>query len=66
MSTLKFNLDNPGKKFKLLNATNGGPWHKRHANDQFRSNFDDYKAVGFPYSRNRDMGVCAVYGGPAG
>ncbi len=64
METLKFDLNKEGKKFKLLNATNGGPWHKRHANDQYRSNFADYKAAGIPYSRNHDSAVCGIYGGP--
>ena len=60
METLKFQkTDN---KFKILNATNGGPWHKRHANDQFRSNFEDYKAARIPYSRNHDSCLSEVYG----
>jgi len=45
MQTLNFNLSEKGKKFKILNATNGGPWHKRHATDQYRSNFKAYKAA---------------------
>jgi len=62
METLKFQrTDN---KFKILNATNGGPWHKRHANDQYRSNFEDYKAARMPYSRNHDACLCSTYGGP--
>ena len=64
METLKFNLTREGKKFKILNATNGGPWHKRHATDQYRSNFEDYKAARIPYPRNHDSAVCGVYGGP--
>ncbi len=64
METLKFNLSQEGKKFKILNATNGGPWHKRHANDQYRSNFADYKAARIPYSRNHDSAVQGIYGGP--
>ena len=64
MDILKFNLNKDGNKFKILNATNGGPWHKRHANDQYRSNFADYKAARIPFSRNHDSAVCGVYGGP--
>jgi hypothetical protein len=64
MDILKFDLSADGNKFKILNATNGGPWHKRHANDQFRSNFADYKAARIPYSRNHDSAVCGIYGGP--
>lgn len=64
MQTLRFDLSQEGKKFKILNATNGGPWHKRHTNKQFRSNFADYKAARIPYSRNHDCGVVSVYGGP--
>lgn len=64
METLKFDLSKKYGKFKIMNATNGGPWHKRHATDQFSSNFNDYKAVGFPYSRNHDSGVNEIYGGP--
>lgn len=61
---LKFNLTNPCGNFKSLNGTNGGPWHKRHAVDQFRSNFEDYKKARIPYSRNHDSGVHDIYGGP--
>ena len=64
METLRFNLSQEGKKFKILNATNGGPWHKRHANDQYRSNFEDYKAARIPYSRNHDSAMHGIYGGP--
>ena len=64
MKTLKFDLTKNDGKFKILNATNGGPWHKRHANDQYRSNFVDYKNARIPYSRNHDSNMCGVYGGP--
>ena len=50
MKTLKFDLNQKGNNIKILNATNGGPWHKRHSNDQYRSNFQDYKAARIPYS----------------
>ena len=61
MDVLKFDLTKHGGKFKLLNATNGGPVHKRHATDQARSNFDAYKAARIPYSRNHDSAACGVY-----
>lgn len=64
METLKFDLQKEGNIFKILNATNGGPWHKRHVNDQYRSNFEDYKAARIPYSRNHDSAVHGIYGGP--
>ena len=64
MDILNFDLKNKGNKFKLLNATNGGPWHRRHASDQLRSNFEDYKSARIPYSRNHDSAVCGIYGGP--
>ena len=64
METLKFDLTKEGKPFKILNATNGGPMHKRHAVDQQRSNLKDYKAARIPYSRNHDSGVLVAYGGP--
>ena len=65
MQTIRFDLKNPGKAFKPLNATNGGPWHKRHATDQWRSNFKAYQAARMPYSRNHDSNICgSVYGGP--
>ena len=64
METLKFDLNKTEGKFKILNATNGGPWHTRHATDQYRSNFEDYKAARFPYTRNHDSGVNGIYGGP--
>ena len=64
MELLKFDLSHAGRKFKTLNATNGGPWHKRYTNDQFHSNFKDYKAARIPYSRNHDSALHAIYGGP--
>ncbi len=63
MNTLKFDLTSKGESFKRMNATNGGPWHKRHAQSQFRSNLEDYKAARIPYSRNHDSNI-GVYGGP--
>lgn len=63
MENLIFNVKEKAGKFKLLNATNGGPWHKRHAEDQFRSNFEDYKKARIPYSRNHDSSFCSIYGG---
>lgn len=65
METLHFDLHQPLGGFKVLNATNGGPWHRRHAADQWRSNFADYKAARIPYSRNHDSNLSStIYGGP--
>jgi len=64
MNELKFDLNKKYGAFKPLNATNGGPWHKRHAADQYRSNFEEYKAARIPYSRNHDSGVNDIYGRP--
>ena len=64
METLKFDLSKTAGKFKILNATNGGPWCKRHATDQLRSNFESYKEAKFPYSRTHDSGLTSQYGGP--
>ena len=64
MENLRFDLTKREGKFKILNATNGGPMYKRHATEQFRSNYTTYKEVGFPYTRNHDSGVCAAFGGP--
>lgn len=64
MEKLFFNTANTYGKFKILNATNGGPWHKRHAEDQYRTNFNDYKNARIPYSRNHDSAMCGIYGGP--
>lgn len=64
METLRFDLTKKQGTFKVLNATNGGPWHKRHATDQWRSNFSDYKAARIPYSRNHDSAIHGIYGGP--
>lgn len=65
METLKFDINKRLSVFKPLNATNGGPWHKRHANDQWRSNFEDYKRARIPYSRNHDSNLSgSIYGGP--
>ena len=64
MNVLKFDLTKASDEFKLLNATNGGPWYRRHAVDQPRSNFEAYKAARIPYTRNHDSAVCGAYGGP--
>lgn len=64
MNTLKFDLTKKEGNFKILNATNGGPWHKRHATDQYRSNFEAYKTAKIPYSRNHDSCSMGIYGGP--
>ena len=65
MDTISFDLTKRVGKFKPLNAVNGGPWHKRHANDQWRSNMDDYKRARIPYTRNHDSNLAgSVYGGP--
>lgn len=64
MNVLKIDAQKKLGKFKVLNATNGGPWHKRHANDQYRTNFEAYKEARIPYSRTHDSGVVNIYGGP--
>ncbi len=64
MKTLKFDLNKNFGKFKILNATNGGPFHRRHTNTQFRTNFQEYKDARIPYSRNHDSNFNGVYGGP--
>lgn len=48
MESLRFDLSRKGKAFKILNAVNGGPWHKRCLDDQCRSNLEAYKAARIP------------------
>ena len=65
MEKLTFHLEKSYGKFKILNATNGGPFHKRHTKDQWRTNFQEYKAARIPYSRNHDSNLSgSIYGGP--
>ena len=70
METLKFDLSKKLGKFKLLNATNGGPWTEfpwssRPKSAEDWSNFLDYEAAKIPYSRNHDSNICGLtYGGP--
>lgn len=64
MDILHFDLTKHGARFKPLNATNGGPWHRRYTGDQFRSNFAAYKVARIPFSRNHDSNSCGIYGGP--
>ena len=64
MEKVQFDFEKKYGKFKILNATNGGPWCNRKSTDQLSTNFADYKAVGFPYSRNHDSASFGVYGGP--
>ncbi|MBO4355864.1 MAG: hypothetical protein J5850_03305, partial [Clostridia bacterium] len=65
-NTLIFDRERTYGKFKVLNAVNNGPVYKRHANDQFRSNFEAYKEAKIPYARNHDAAFCADYGGEHG
>ena len=62
--TLKFDTSKPCGPFKFLNGSNGGPFHKRHATDQYRSNFENYKKARIPYSKNHDSGMIPLFGGP--
>lgn len=64
MSTLKFDTKTEYGIFKPLNATNGGPIHKRHVFDQVRSNIKEYESAKIPFSRNHDSNLCASYGAP--
>ena len=64
MEKLRFDLTENAGKFKILNATNGGPIHKRHALNQYRSNLEIFKEARIPYARNHDCGVICEYGGP--
>ena len=64
MDTIRFDLSRNDGAFKIMNATNGGPFHKRHVNDQYRSNFVDYKAARMQYARNHDSAANGIYGGP--
>lgn len=64
MNTLEFDLTKLGRKFKPLNATNGGPVHVRKPGFRDRDNFIAYKEARIPYTRNHDSGVIMNYGGP--
>ena len=64
MEKLQFDLAQRQGPFKCLNAVNGGPIHKRHATDQFRTNFETYAAARIPYNRNHDAARFDIYGGP--
>ena len=63
MEVLRFDLTKKTGAFKPLNAVNNGPCHKRHASDQYRSNFDTYKAARIPFARNHDAAFSPIYGG---
>ncbi|MBE6645191.1 MAG: hypothetical protein E7612_07435 [Ruminococcaceae bacterium] len=63
MENIKFDLSKTYGNFRAMNAVNNGPIHKRHANDQSRSNLEDYKAARIPYARNHDASYCSSYGG---
>ncbi len=63
MNTLHFDLTKTYGTFKPLNAVNNGPIYKRHANDQWRTNIDTYKAMRIPYARNHDASYHPTYGG---
>lgn len=63
METLKFDLSKKCGGFKPMNAVNNGPIFKRHANDQYRTNIEEYKAAKIPYARNHDAAFYLEYGG---
>lgn len=63
MEILTFDLTKRLGGFKPMNAVNNGPVHKRHANDQYRSNFETYRAAKIPYARNHDAAFWQGYGG---
>ena len=63
MENIKFDLSKKYGAFRPMNAVNNGPIHKRHANDQNRSNLIDFKEARIPYVRNHDAAFCASYGG---
>ena len=63
METIRFDMTSDFGPFKPLNATNGGAVHKRHAADQYRSNFEEYKRARIPYARNHDSSGVTAYGG---
>ncbi len=64
MEKIKFDLSKNCGEFKMMNATNSGPWYKRHTTTLYRTNFADYKAARMPYSRNHDSALDGFYGGP--
>ena len=63
MNVIKYDLSENRGKFRIMHAVNNGPVHKRHANDQKRSNLDSFKAARIPYARNHDAAFNAGYGG---
>ena len=64
MKTIKFDLDKNFGKFKILNATNGGPLFSRRMYAQNNKNLEYYKELKIPYQRNHDSNFFPVYGGP--
>ena len=64
MNSLTFDLSKKEDSFKVLNAINGGPCHRRHGIGQNRSTLEDYKALRIPYNRNHDANHHGFYGGP--
>ena len=63
MNVLHFDKQNKIGPFKVMNAVNNGPCHKRHATNQWKSNLDTYKAARIPFARNHDAAFHAGYGG---
>ncbi len=57
MEKLRFDLTENAGKFKILNATNGGPIHKRHALNQYRSNLEIFKEARISYARKLNQFV---------
>ena len=62
MDILHFDRSKQYGHFKVLNAVNNGPHHRRHAKDQYRSNLEAYKAARIPYARNHDASFYWAYG----
>lgn len=63
MERLRFDTAKTVGDFKPMNAVNNGPVHARHHNDQYRDNFELYRAAKIPFARNHDAAFCSSYGG---
>lgn len=62
MSSLKIDTSKIYGEFKPMNAVNNGPCHRRHVNDQKRTNLEAYTTAKIPYARNHDASFDSWYG----
>jgi len=62
MEKITFDLKKKNGRFKVMNAVNNGPCHRRHSTSQLRSNLVAFREARIPYARTHDSSFENYYG----